>query len=147
MENFNEQSVQQVDRCLRKIIQKFPATKEPSVITDIHLRISPESGDLMAFDDDDNELTRCVVEEWIENKDENFYDLAAQLLRNRLNFFTPEIDSMSLLKPFSFVLENEDNEHISELFISDDDINIIGGDLLDGWESDLDTFFDKLMDE
>lgn len=147
MENFNEQSVQQVDRCLRKIIQKFPATEEPSVITDIHLRISPESGDLMAFDDDDNELTRCVVEEWIENKDENFYDLAAQLLRNRLNFFTPEIDSMSLLKPFSFVLENEDNEHISELFISDDDINIIGGDLLDGWESDIDTFFDKLMDE
>ena len=44
------------------------------MITDIHLRISPESGDLMAFDDDENEVTRCVIEEWIDYKNENFYD-------------------------------------------------------------------------
>ena len=29
-------------------------------MTDIHLRASQDSGDLMAFDDDDNEISRCV---------------------------------------------------------------------------------------
>ncbi len=147
MENFNEQSVQQVDRFLRKVAQKFTSSEEPSVITDIHVRISPESGDLMAFDDDDNEITRCVVEEWIDNKDEDFYSAAASLLRNRIKAMSAEIDNLCLLKPFSFVLENDDREHVAELYVADDDINIIGGDIMDGWDKDLDTFFDKLMAE
>lgn len=147
MENFNEQSVQQVDRFLKKVIQKFISDDEPSVITDIHLRISPESGDLMAYDDEENEITRCVVEEWINNQAETFYDAAAALLRNRTKALSSEIDQMCLLKPYSFVLENEDKEHIAELYVSDDDINIIGGDIMEGWDKDLDDFFEKLMKE
>lgn len=147
MENFKEQSVQTVDRFLRKVTQKFTSAEEPSTITDIHVRISPDSGDLMAFDDDDNEITRCVVEEWIENKDENFYTVAASLLRSRLKAMSMEIDNLCLLKPYSFVLENDDKEHVAELYVADDDINIIGGDIMDGWDKDLDNFFDKLMAE
>lgn len=147
MENFKEQSVQQVDRFLKKVIQKFISDDEPSVITDIHLRISPESGDLMAYDDEENEITRCVVEECINNQAETFYDAAAALLRNRTKALSSEIDQMCLLKPYSFVLENEDKEHIAELYVSDDDINIIGGDIMEGWDKDLDDFFEKLMKE
>lgn len=145
MENFKEQSVLQVDRFLRKIIQKFTSDEEPSVVTDIHLRISPESGDLLAFDDDDKEITRCVVEEWIDNKKEDFYNAAAILLRERLNLLSADIDAICILKPFGFVLENEDKEHVSELFVSDDEINIIGGDLLEGWDKELDSFFERIM--
>ena len=61
-----EQTMQQIERFLKKIAQKFPSTQEPIVMTDIHLRVSQFSGDLMAFDDEGNEITRCVVEEWIE---------------------------------------------------------------------------------
>lgn len=147
MENFNEQSVQQVDRFLKKVIQKFVSDDEPSVITDIHLRISPESGDLMAYDDEENEITRCVIDEWINNQMESFYDAAAAMLRNRTKAMASEIDKMCLLKPYSFVLENEDKEHIAELYVSDDDINIIGGDIMEGWDKDLDDFFERLMKE
>ena len=147
MENYNEQSVQQVDRFLRKVMQKFPSTEEPTLITDIHLRISPESGDLMGFDDEDNEISRCVVEEWIDNKNEDFYASAASLLRNRLNALSADVDEIGILKPFSFVLENDDKEHVAELYVSDDDINIIGGDIMDGWDKDLDTFLESLMKE
>lgn len=145
MENFNEQSVQQVDRFLKKVMQKFPSEGEPSTITDIHVRISPESGDLMAYDDDDNEITRCVVEDWINNTREDFYDMATALLRSRTSALSADIDGMCLLKPYSFVLENDEKEHVAELYVSDDDINIIGGDIMEGWDKDLDTFFDKLM--
>ena len=147
MESFNEQSVQQVDRFLRKVMQKFPSTEEPTLITDIHLRISPESGDLMGFDDEDNEISRCVVEEWIDNKNEDFYASAASLLRNRLNALSADVDEIGILKPFSFVLENDEKEHVAELYVSDDDINIIGGDIMDGWDKDLDSFLESLMKE
>ena len=72
-----EQTIMQVERFIRKVAQKFPAPEsddETSQMTDIHVRVSQDSGELLAFDDDDNEITRCVVEQWIENKDEDFYD-------------------------------------------------------------------------
>ena len=61
-----EQTIQQVERYIRKVAQKFPTTEsedEASVLTDIHVRVSQDSGELLAFDDDDNEITRCVVEQ------------------------------------------------------------------------------------
>lgn len=147
MGNFNEQSIQQIDRFLKKVTQKFISLEEPSVITDIHLRASQDSGDLMAFDDDENEISRCVVEEWIEYKKDNFYEKVSAVLRTRLNDMSDIAGNLCLLKPYSFVLENEDKEHVAELYVADDDISIIGGDIMQGWDKELDEFFDKLMKE
>lgn len=130
---------------MNKTAQKFISNEEPSRITDIHVRISPESGDIMAYDDDENEITRCVVEEWIDYKDDDFYEVATLTLRNRLNTMTEKVENLCLLKPYSFVLENEDKEHVAELFVADDNISIIGGDIMQGWDKDLDDFLDKLM--
>lgn len=147
MGNFNTQSIQQVDRFLRKVSQKFISDEEPSLITDIHLRASQDSGDLMAFDDNENEISRCVVEEWIENKNDDFFEKVTATLRARLNNMADIAENLCLLKPYSFILENEDKEHVAELFVADDDISIIGGDIMQGWDKDLDDFFDKLMKE
>ena len=54
----SEQTTQQLDRVIRKIAQKFPYSEEPTHLTDIHLRVSQDSGEMLAFDDDDNEITR-----------------------------------------------------------------------------------------
>ena len=59
----NEQTLQQIERAIRKVADKFPPVEEPTVLTDIHLRVNQETGELLAFDDDDNEITRCVVEQ------------------------------------------------------------------------------------
>ena len=56
-----EQTLQQISRALKKIAQKFPPHDEPSLLTDIHLRVSQDSGELVAFDDEDQEITRCVI--------------------------------------------------------------------------------------
>ena len=102
-----EQTNQQIERFLKKIAQKYPSCPEPSVLTDIHFRVSQDSGELLAYDDDDEEITRCVVEQWIDNKDENFYD--------------------------------------EVIYLADDDTIIIGGDLMEGLEKDLDSFLDNLL--
>ena len=54
----SEQTTQQIERFLKKIAQKFPNNDEVSALTDIHVRVSQDSGEMLAFDDDDNEITR-----------------------------------------------------------------------------------------
>lgn len=142
-----EQTLQQIERALRKVSEKFPPSEEATLLTDIHLRVTQDTGELMAFDDDDNELTRCVVEQWIDNKDDGFYTEVASTLRSVMNKHKAELEQMSVLKPYSFVLENDDRETIAELFIVDDDTVIIDDELMAGLDKDLDDFLAKLLKE
>ena len=145
--DITEQTILQVERFLRKVAQKFPESEETSVLTDIHVRVSQDSGELLAFDDDDQEITRCVVEQWIDNKDENYYDEVAKILRNMMRKNAELIDNLGILKPYSFVLEDDDKENLGELYLADDDTVIVGGDLMEGLDSDLDHFFNDLLKE
>ena len=133
-----EQTLQQIERAIRKVADKFPNNTEDSVLTDIHLRVTQETGELVAFNDDDNEITRCIIEQWIDNKDDNFYEEVATVLRSVLT-------KMSILKPYSFVLEDDDHEHIAELYLVDDDTAIMDKELMAGLDKDLDSFLDKLL--
>ena len=142
-----EQTTQQIERAIKKIVQKFPTDEETSILTDVHLRVSQDSGEILAFDDNEQEITRCVVEQWIDNKDEDFYDEITGILRSSLKPLHPIIDAMGILKPFSFVLENDDKESIAELYVADDETIIIDGELMEGLDKDLDTFLDNLLKE
>jgi hypothetical protein len=140
-----EQTIQQVERFINKIAQKFPAQEEPTLFTDIHVRASQDSGDLLAFDDDDNEITRCVVEQWINNIEENFYDSVTLILRKQLKNMSNVVDNLGILKPYSFVLENDDKENVAELYFADDNTVIIGGDIMPGLDEELEKFLDDLI--
>lgn len=140
-----EQTHQQIERAIRKIAEKFPTHLEASLLTDIHIRVTQETGELMAFDDDDNEITRCVVEQWIDNKDDNFYDSVASIIRRALDREKKLVDNMSVLKPYAFVLEDEEKEPMAELYVVDDDTVIIDPDLMENLDKDLDDFFENLM--
>ena len=132
MEKATEQTTQQIERFLKKIAQKFPPREDTSIVTDIHVRVSQGSGEMLAFDDDDNEVTRCVVEQWINNNDEDFYNGVEQTLISTFSALSTIADSLGILKPYSFVLENDDKDTIAELYIADDDTVIIGKDLMEG---------------
>ena len=143
-----EQTLQQIERALRKVAEKFPTDKEASMLTDIHIRVTQETGELMAFDDDDKELTRCIVEQWIGNTDDNFYDHVAATLRKSINKQKKLMENLSVLKPYAFVLEDDDKETKSELFVVDDEATvIIDTELMAGLDKDLDNFFENLLKE
>ena len=143
----SEQTTQQIERFLKKIAQKFPLNEETSLVTDIHVRVSQESGEMVAFDDDDKEITRCVVEQWIENNDEDFYESVHDILTTTFASMSKTLDNLGILKPYSFVLENDEKEGIAELYLADDYTIIIGMDLMEGIDTDLESFFDSLMKE
>jgi hypothetical protein len=54
---------------------------------------------------------------------------------------------MAILKPFSFVLEDEDKESLEELYLVDDDTAILHEELMVDLDKDLDDFLDKLLKE
>lgn len=140
-----EQTMQQIDRFFYKVAEKFPVQGDNSILTDIHVRANQESGELTAFDDEDNEITRCVVEQWIDYKDEDFYDAVTLIIRRYLKKNHDLAESLGILKPYSYVLENDDKEHVAELFVCDDDTIIVGEDLMKGLDAELDAFFNDLM--
>ena len=142
-----ELTIQQIERLLRKISEKFPQDEDTSILTEIHLRVAQESGEVIVVDDDEKEITRCVIEQWIDNKEENFYDEITSLLQGTMKQHRDMLDNLGILKPYSFVLEDDEGEHVSELYIADDDIVIIEGDLMQDLEEDLNSFIDNLMKE
>lgn len=144
----SEQTIQQIERAIRKVAEKFPEQQEATIMTDLHLRVTQESGELVTFDDDDNEINRAVIDQWIDNKDEDFYELVTTILRNILHTDLHDmVEKMSILRPFSFVLENDDHEHIAELYCADGDTVILSGDLMPGLDKELDDFLNNLIKE
>ena len=141
------QTIQQIERVLHKIASKYPEGREDMLLTDIHLQANADSGELLAFNDDDEELTRCVVEQWIGNGDDNFYREITPILRQCIAGMKEVWEKTSILKPFSFVLIDDEKETVCDLFLVDDDTMILDGELLKGLDEDLDAFLKKLLEE
>ncbi len=145
MMKVTEQTKIQLERAIRRIAEKFPANPETSLLTDIHLRVTQETGELMAFDDDDNEIMRCIIEQWIDNKDEDFYEQITSIIRKTIEQQKAQIEALGIMKPYSLILEDEEKETISELYVVDDDMVIIDPDLMENLDKDLDDFLEKLL--
>jgi hypothetical protein len=145
--NTTELTFQQIERAIRKIADKFPPSEEANVMTDIHFRVTQDTGELMAFDDNDEEINRCIIEDWIDNTDDNFFDEIPSIFRKCLDKMKDTVENMSILKPFSFVLENDEKEPVAELYLVDDETVIIDPDLMQGLNEDLDDFFKKLFED
>ncbi len=145
--NTIEQTTQQIERFIHKIGQKFPTCDECDIVTDIHVCANQDTGELLAYDDNENEITRCVIEQWIGNTDDNFYDRITLQLRKIFKREAEIVDHLGILKPYSFVLESDERMPIAELYLADDDTVIIDGDLMPGLDKDFDDFLSKLMQE
>lgn len=143
----NQQTIQQIERALRKVASKYPAGTE-AVMTDIHMQIIPYTGEIRTFNDDDEELDRYVIEQWIHSgATEEFYTAAENVIRQCIKTLRSEVEKMSILHPFSFVLVDEEQETLSDIFLVDDDQVLLDGDLLQGLDEDLDSFLQQLLSE
>ena len=140
-----EQTLQQIGRAFRKVSEKFPKDQEASVLTDIHIRVVQETGEMLFFDDDDKELNRCVIEQWMDNKDDDFYESVTTILRNAIETDKDLLENLSILKPYAFGLEDDDREAVAELYVVDDDTVIIDTELMKDLDKDLDDFFENLL--
>ena len=141
-----QQTLQQIQRAIRKVVDKYPSTADP-VLTDLHMQVKPESGELRIFNDEMEELMRIVVDQWLEPTEEDLYDAAAIAIKQSIVSLRDEVEQMSILHPFSFVLMGEDGETMSDIYIVDDDQLILDTELLKGLDQELDEFLEELLKE
>lgn len=142
-----EQTYQQIERALRKAASKFSPNAETKPLTDLYIQVKQDSGELKIYDDDDAELTRCIIEEWIGNTDEDFYSAITPILIDTIKRCKEVTENVAILKPYSYVLMDDDHEIIDDLYLVDDDNILISGKLMEGLNDDLDQFWDKLAKE
>lgn len=148
MMNLSEQSHSAIASTLKEALKAYASDGDKSVVTDIHLQPKQDSGELVIFDDEDNELSRTIIDEWVDDESDDFYTQVEPLLRAEVKALKDEgvLDGLCLMKPYSFVLVDEEKETVSELLLMDDDDTLLlSTDLLEGLDQELDDFLKKLL--
>ncbi len=147
----SSQSQLLIEQTLQTALKAFTKGSEQSVVTDIHIQPRCDSGELTIYNDDDEELARAVIEEWAENQytEDAFYAEVEPLLRDKLLDMRDSgaLDKVSILKPYSFVLVDDERETIADLLLMDDNTMMLDDELLKGLDKELDDFLEKLLEE
>ena len=135
--------------CIQKALDKY-VSGNAQVITDIHMQADMESGQLVISDDDDAVLAEQQVPEWESANPENFYTDVEIALKRVLNQLREEgtLESVKILKPYSFVLEDSTKETVAELLMMDDEETLfLNDELLKGLDEELNTFLKDLLEK
>ena len=145
----SQSSVTLLEDTIKKAVSKYTTGEEQTYVTDIHLQPDQNSGELSIFDDEDQELACSTIEEWTAYEGDDFYKNTESLLSSLLNQMNNEgcFDKLNILKPYSFVLVDEDKETIAELLLMDDDTLLVSDELLKGLDEELDTFLKDLLEK
>ena len=139
------QTQESLKNAIKEMARGF-ITAEETKVTDFHICINGESGTLIIYDDDDNTLARVHIKEWEGCNDEAVYE---KELRNALGKMQEEgiFDSINIVKPYSFVLVDEEKEAIVDLLYVDDDTLILSEDLLEGFDEEMNEFLKHLLED
>ena len=134
---------------LQAVIRTFTRTDDDVVLTDIHFQPVSETGELFVFDDEDKPIAHAVVESWADLDDEAFLPTVRVDLEKAIAAANADgaLERLAVWKPYSFVLVDEDRETICDLFLVSDDTLVLTDQLLSDLDTDLDAFFENLMDE
>lgn len=145
----SEQSRASIVSSLKTALCRYASEGDETVVTDIHLQPNSESGELIIFDDDDQELSRTIINEWVEYESDDFYTVVEPILRAEVEALkeSGKLEKLCLMKPYSFVLVDEDKETVAELLLVDEDETLLLNDeLLKGLDEELDAFLKDLLE-
>lgn len=145
----SQASLSLLQDCICKAVNKYNHAGGQAGVTDIHFQPIQASGELTIFDDDDTRLATTVIEEWMAYDGQDFYaDVECTLTR----LLAEEkkkgaIDALNILKPYSFVLVDEERETVAEMLLVDDDTLFVNDELLKGLDDELDSFLKELLEK
>ena len=138
-----------VKEVIRLALTKISGSEEDLSVTDIHIQPSQETGCIKIYDDEDNLLASDTIDEWKEYEEEDFNAGVAKVLKEEIEALKKDglIDSLKILKPYYFVLIDENKETIADIYLVDDDTMILNDELLKGLDKELDDFLEQLLKE
>jgi hypothetical protein len=134
-----------LQKAIEKMAKEF-ITAEETRVTDFHVKVNGENGDLTIGDDENNILARVHIIEWEGVHDEVVFE---KELRSVLAKMQDEgrFDNLNIAKPYSFVLTDDEDLDIVDLLIVDDDTLILSEDLLQGFDEEMNEFLKHLLED
>lgn len=134
---------------LQKAIEKMAKeyiTAEESRVTDFHIKVNGENGDVTVSNDDGCVLARVHILEWENVHDEQLFE---KELRNILVKMQEKglFDNLNIAKPYSFVLTDDEDLAYVDLLIVDDDTLVLSESLLEGFDEEMNQFLKHLLEE
>lgn len=130
-------------------LNDYSSKVEMNVVTDVFMQPDSVAGNLVLMNDEDETLAQIHVPEWVEANPENFYADAEMSLKKVLNRLREDgtLASLKILKPYSFVLVDNEKETVAELMVVDDDETLfLNDELLKGLDDELDAFLKDLLE-
>ena len=133
----SQQSLSIIESAIQKAVGKYVCNCDQT------------SGQLNIYNDDDEELANVMVEEWATYDGDDFLENIEPGLRSILCRMKDagDFDKVSILKPYSFVLVDDDKETVTELLLVDDDTMLVNDELLKGLDKELDDFLKELLEK
>ncbi len=146
----SSRTMTQINEAVDGVLRRYPRSENPDdyVMTDLCFQVKWDTGELCVLNDDDEVVSSVVVDDWIDNQDECADEAVAAVLRQMLTSRRGEMESLPLLKPYSFFMVDANRETVTELYLVDDNAIVVeSGELMDGLDKDLDDFIDRLLAE
>lgn len=142
----SESVLKEMADVIGQALNVYRQQSEMPTVTDIHILPVRESGELVVLDDD-RELGRSVISELADIPEDEFYDTVESLLGRVLqNLNTKDsFDNLSIWKPFSFVMTDDDGDVTRELMLVDDDTQLVSQTLMADLDEDLEKFLKELL--
>lgn len=147
--NLSSSSSAAIKTSIEKVLGRYLGDGTQTTITDIYLQPKLETGELVLWNDDDEILGHVPVKEW-KQVEGDIYALVEPELRNILVAVqeSGKLEHLSLLKPYSFVLVDEEKETITELLLVDDsETMFLSEELLQGLDDELNAFLKDLLEK
>lgn len=143
----SQSSYSLIESSLKKAINKLLQMKEQPIISDIYLQVTV-AGEFVVYDDNDQEFARATIAEWVDCQEDVLIKESQELLTKLLNKQNESgaFNQLPLLKPYSFVLVDEEKETIADLLLMDDDTMLLSEGLLQGLDEELDAFLKDLLE-
>ena len=143
--SLSRETQEMLQAAIKKMANNY-ITAEESTVTDFHMKVNRENGELTILDDDDKTLARVHIKEWEDEHNDAAIekDLQSELTKMQQQGM---FESLNIAKPYSFVLTDEDDQSIVDLLIIDDDTLMLNADLLEGFDEEMNAFLKKLLEE
>lgn len=139
------QTQESLKAAIKEMAKSF-VTAEETTVTDFHIYVNGDTGTLTIYNDDDTPLARVHIKEWENSHDEKLFE---KVLRGELAKMQEEgiFENLNIVKPYSFVLVDEEKEAIVDLLYIDDDTLILSEDLLKGFDEEMNEFLKHLLED
>ena len=143
--SLSRETVNRLQEAIEKMAKNY-VTAEETKVTDFHIKVNGENGDLTIHDDDGNQLARVHIIEWEDVHNEEVFEKELRSILGKLHD-KGCFESLNIAKPYSFLLTDDDDVTIVDLLIIDDDTLILSEGLLEGFDEEMNEFLRHLLED